>query len=533
MPNNSDEVPLTLLPYQQAWIADKSSVKVIEKSRRIGISWAEAADSALSAATASGINTWYCGYNQEMALEFINDCAFWTRAYHLAAGQMEEVVIKDEDRDILAYRIKFASGYRVTALSSRPSNLRGKQGRIVIDEAAFHEDLDELLKAAIALMMWGGQISVISTHNGVDNPFNQLVGDIRAGRKDYSLHRVTLVDALEQGLYKRICLKLGREWSEEAQTKWEAELMAHYGQDADEELLCIPAKGDRVYLPSTLVERCMSDESVVLRLSLPDSFPLQDEYTRRTQIKNWIEVHLNPYLEAIPAYSKVFYGMDFARSGDLSVVALLIEGQNLHRRCPFLIELRNTPFSEQQEILFALVNRLYRHNLFRGGAHDARGNGQMLAELARDRYGSTKIKLVMATDAWYLENFPKYKAALEDGTITLPKDSDVLDDHRAVRTENGVPKIPATARYRGSDGGYRHGDSAIALVLALYAANQSAPQMTIPSSFLYPEQAGPRTYAEEVELWRREPSLSELTASVLEGFGGGSGQSAANIFTDW
>ena len=32
-------VAAVLLPYQQAWAADKSQVKVVEKSRRIGLSW--------------------------------------------------------------------------------------------------------------------------------------------------------------------------------------------------------------------------------------------------------------------------------------------------------------------------------------------------------------------------------------------------------------------------------------------------------------------------------------------------------------
>ena len=33
----------------------------------------------------------------------------------------------DERSDILAYRIRFASGHKIVALSSRPSNLRGKE----------------------------------------------------------------------------------------------------------------------------------------------------------------------------------------------------------------------------------------------------------------------------------------------------------------------------------------------------------------------------------------------------------------------
>ncbi len=38
-----------LLPYQKRWIADESPLKIAEKSRRTGITWAEAADAALTA----------------------------------------------------------------------------------------------------------------------------------------------------------------------------------------------------------------------------------------------------------------------------------------------------------------------------------------------------------------------------------------------------------------------------------------------------------------------------------------------------
>ena len=41
---NPDEV---LLPYQRIWIADESPLKIAEKSRRTGITWAEAADAEL------------------------------------------------------------------------------------------------------------------------------------------------------------------------------------------------------------------------------------------------------------------------------------------------------------------------------------------------------------------------------------------------------------------------------------------------------------------------------------------------------
>jgi phage FluMu gp28-like protein len=199
----ADRAPTVLLPYQQRWCADTSPVKVMEKSRRIGLSWGEAADSALLSASQSGMDTWYIGYNKDMAQEFIRDCADWAKHYSLAAGEIEETeevfINGDDEKAILAFVIRFASGHRITALSSRPNNLRGKAGRVIIDEAAFHEQLGELLKAAMALLMWGGQVHVISTHDGVDNPFNELITDARSGKSPTACIALPLMMRLPKG----------------------------------------------------------------------------------------------------------------------------------------------------------------------------------------------------------------------------------------------------------------------------------------------------------------------------------------------
>ena len=155
------DAPPALLPYQQRWVADTSPLKVIEKSRRTGITWAEASDNVLTAASsapAGGMNVYYIAYNQDMTVEYIQACAMWARAFNYAASEIEEGFWEedDDDKHIRTYTIKFPdSGFRIVALSSRPSNLRGRQGIIVIDEAAFHEQLDELLKAALAMLIWG------------------------------------------------------------------------------------------------------------------------------------------------------------------------------------------------------------------------------------------------------------------------------------------------------------------------------------------------------------------------------------------
>ena len=116
-----------LLPYQRDWLTDRAPVKVYEKSRRIGITWTESADAALNAAKRDGMDWWYIGYNKDMALEFVEAAAGWARRFNHAVRAVEQIAVKDEDKDILAYRIRFASGHKIVALSSRPSNLRGKQ----------------------------------------------------------------------------------------------------------------------------------------------------------------------------------------------------------------------------------------------------------------------------------------------------------------------------------------------------------------------------------------------------------------------
>ena len=197
--------------YQIAWLADRSRVKVWEKSRRIAASRIEALYTVLEAAkrkSEGGQNTYYLSYNKDMTRQYIKDCAWWAKVLGVVCGDIEEI-IDDYDKNVTIFRIRFASGNEVEALPSEARSLRSKKGRVVIDEAAFVDDLAALLKAAMALLMWGGQVVILSTHNGDENAFNELLADIRGGKLPYSLHRTDLDAALAGGLYKAICRKLG------------------------------------------------------------------------------------------------------------------------------------------------------------------------------------------------------------------------------------------------------------------------------------------------------------------------------------
>lgn len=467
--------PMALLPYQQRWCADRAQVKVIEKSRRIGLSWGEAADTALLAASTSGMDAWYIGYTKDMAEEFIRDCADWARSYGLAAGEIEEgeevFIDGDEQKSILTFTIRFASGWRITALSSSPRNLRGKQGRVIIDEAAFHTALGELLKAALALLIWGGEVHVISTHDGAENPFNDLVQDIRAGKVPYSLHRVTFDDAVAEGLYERVCLRTGKTPTDEDKAAWVAGIRAQYRDNAGEELDCIPKNSGGAWLNRALIEARMIDAPVLRWKPPAEDFALWPELQRTAEMRDWLDRNLRHLLLALDPGLRSGFGMDFGRSGDLSVLGAFQIKQNLTRRFPFAIELANCPFDQQREVLFYVGDRL--PNLM-AGKLDARGNGQYLAEKAVQHWGPDLVEAVMLSQTWYRENTAPFKAAFEDGTIEVPRDADHLDDLRAFQVMKGIPMIP-DARTKGADGQQRHGDAGVMYLLAHAASRAEVP----------------------------------------------------------
>ena len=453
-----------LLPYQKAWITDESKVKVWEKSRRIGASYVEALASVLEAAKSKesgGQSSYYLSYSKEMTQQFARDCAFWAKHINAAAELFEEKALNDEDKDITVYRVKFASGYEIGCLPSVARSLRSKQGRVIIDEAAFVEDLGELLKAAMALLLWGGCVRILSTHNGDDNPFNELIKEIKDGKQDYSLHRTTFDEALSQGLYKRICLVQKKEWTPEVQEAWRKEIIESYGDGADEELFCVPVRAGTRYFPSVLLESVSDSDAKVLRKSCDDAFTFEQKEKRVKEFETWLKnevrdtlrIHKNP----------VYLGEDFARSGDLTCI-FLDELMPDGKLCTFLvIELRNVPFDQQWQTIRYLMNTLPR---FGGGAFDSRGNGQMIAEYAAQEWPGY-VHEVMITMKWYAENFPKLKERMEDAETTIPDDPFIREDFRVVGIKAGVPCVlerSGGARER------RHGDGAVAKLMAVYAA---------------------------------------------------------------
>jgi len=475
-----DGIDDVLLPYQQRVDAllETTSVLVVEKSRRIGLTWALAATCVLKAARQKkegGMDALYISYSQEMTREFVDACAMWAKAFALAAAEEEEFLFEDvhpdnpdDTRQIKAFRIQFASSFEIVALSSAPRSLRGKQGICVIDEAAFVDSLAELLKSALAFLMWGGQVVVVSTHNGATNPFNELVQDCLAGRKPYKHVHIDLDQALSDGLYHRICQVTGKPWSVEAEADWRAELIKSYGDGADEELFCVPREGDGVWLTSTLIEARMTEDAEVLRFELPENFLSLDPLHRRGLIES-CEARVDEALGGLDPTEVHGVGFDFARHVDLSIATVLGMTKTLCQRERLCVELRRWPYREQAALMIRIIRALAR---WQAALFDATGSGEAVAEDVARECGD-KVVLIKLSQEWYRTNMPMLRRAFEENEISLIRDREHREDLRIVKIVRGIPVIP-DIRASDGKGNKRHGDFAVSLALA-HAALRTDP----------------------------------------------------------
>nr|WP_244600188.1 hypothetical protein [Blastochloris tepida] len=497
-----------LMAHQAEWIADASDLKLGVKGRRTGITFAEALDHTLIAAakkSAGGQNCFYIGDTKDKGREFVGYVAHFAKVVAKELGAVEEFLFEDQREDgttslISAFRVRFASGCRVEALSSRPENIRGLQGTVCIDEAAFHKDVRAVLDSVNALLIWGGKIRVISTHNGVLNPFNDLVREARAKKTPFSVHDIPFSKAVENGLYRRVCLIRGKRWTREAEVAWEAKIRGAYGPRTAamrQELDAIPAEAEGAALTRVQIEACQQQGIPVVRWTCSDDLKNAPEETRKRTAQDFCEDRLKPILATLDRDRAHVFGEDFARSGDLTAVVPFEIGRDLVRRAKLVLELRNAPFDVQRMVLFYLVERLPRMS---GGMLDATGNGAYLAEAAAQKFGASIVEVKLSLE-WYRANMPAYIEAFSDRTVVLPADEDILRDHQGLQYVGGIIKVPDDHSTKGADGFNRHGDTAIAGALGYAASRANLPMYAYtPASDLdRPAGVAPPWQAREAE----------------------------------
>lgn len=427
--------PAKLLPYQQKWVEDKSRLKIAEKSRQIGWTWATAYGLVRRKSLKSArMDAWISSRDEIQARLFLEDCKGFAEILHIAAKDLGELVI-DEGKNS-AFVLSLANGLRLHSMSSNPDAQAGKRGDRVLDEFALHPDPRKLYAIAYPGITWGGNLEIFSTHRGSTNFFNALITEIRhkGNPKKFSLHRVTLEDALNQGFLHKLQGKLPPD--DERQDMDEAEYFAYIkaGAADDEtfaqEYMCEPQDDKTAFISYQLLDAC--------------------KYAAGYE---WQEIGSGP----------LYLGVDVGRTTDLTVFWLVEEvgGVFFTRR---VIELKNTPFSEQERYFYELMEL---PNLARA-CIDHTGIGRQFAERAQERFGY-RIEPVNFTPATKEALAYPLRAALEDRNLRIPDERKIFADFRGIRKMDTAAGNIRFVGERTKDG---HSDRFWAAALAIHAAKE-------------------------------------------------------------
>lgn len=401
-----------LLPYQGGAIrkAMATALLVIEKSRRIGLTWGIAFLAALTASSiksAGGMDVYYMGYNMEMAREFIDTVGMWARSIGCAITGSGEFALPDPDKPdkfIKAFRVTFASGFEVIALPSVARALRGMQGMFIADEAAFMTDLNEILKAAMAFLMWGGRVIVISTHNGVTNAFNILLDEIKAKKRGGDTMKITFDDALADGLYERIKLVVP---SSKPKAEWIEEIRGIYGDNASEELDCIPKAGGGSWLNAEDIAKCE---------------------------------HADAGKPELYQGGLCYIGRDVARRRDYAVIICFeMVGDVLWERERW--EKVGATFAEQDAVMDDMMKR---YRVVRVGI-DQTGMGEKVVEDAIDRHGK-RVEGVLLTGPNRISMATILRQLFEDGKIRIRRDPLMRTDLLGIKRASNDNKVLAEGK---------------------------------------------------------------------------------------
>jgi len=442
------------LPCQNRWIEDNSIFKLCEKSRRVGITYSTSYRCFQKCMRRGKTFTqWVSSRDMLTAQEFIRDyIARWCGAANiLAKGMYGEEAVAIGDSEIKAYVVEFPSGARIVSLASTPEAFAGKGGDVLLDEADLHKDSAKLLDMAMPCITWGGQLECVSAYavdGSPDTPFAKLVAKARHGGNPMhsSLHRITLDDAIAEGLVEKINEVSGQHQTREA---FRAALRARCRTEAawQSQYMCNPQDEGGALLAYNLIATCEADASALQT--------------------------------AVQFDGPTYLGVDIGRDHDLTVLWVLRKVGDVFYTAE-IVTLDKTPFRDQ---LLEITRVMKKWNV-RRACIDATGIGRMLAEEARRIHGH-KVEEVKFTAEVKEDLLLPLQRAFQDRAVRVPGTEEIREDlHkvRQVKTASGNIRLDADSDASG------HADRTIALALAHHAGITRRGPTFMPREFTPPPQ---------------------------------------------
>ncbi len=417
------------LQYQLDWLRDESPVKIWEKSRRIGATYAQSYEDTREAA--KGLwDVWFSSADESAAREYIAYCAMWAKLFDTAARYLGAVVL-DSDHNIKTFVNEFASGKKIHPLSSNPKAFRSKGGKVVLDEFAWHEDPEKMWAAARPCITWGFPLRILSTHNGKSCLYYKFIEGTKKKHLNWSLHTVDIFRAVSDGLVDKI---LKRTATVQEKDGW---LKEQHDNCVDEntwlqEYCCVAVDEAAAFLTYEMLHK-------IEREGL-----------------------LTP-LDRIAG--DLYVGMDVGRKKNLSVIWGNEKlGLALYTRIYIVLE--KMPFRKQKEVLWPILG----HRTMRRACIDETGLGMQMAEEARDAFGKFRVEPVTFTNAVKAEIATTLYTYVEDIRLYVPSDPAIREDLHSVKK---IVTAAGNIRFDAANTEDSHADRFWGCGLSVHAAHDA------------------------------------------------------------
>ena len=193
---------MIFLPYQRRFIEDPSQLKILEKSRRIGGSFAVSYSVFRKLLKLKNHDVTVVTRDQATGVEFVRDVHRFARAWNL---KNPSKAIPESCMNKTGFSVPHPQGEsRLLMVSSNPDAAAGRGGSLVLDEMALHRDPELLLTVAMPVITAGGDVTILSTHRSKSSAFNRLIEETKAGKLNFSLHKTTIYDAIDQGFVETV-----------------------------------------------------------------------------------------------------------------------------------------------------------------------------------------------------------------------------------------------------------------------------------------------------------------------------------------
>lgn len=438
-----------LLPYQRAWVDDRSRFKAGVWSRQTGKDFSSADEIVEDCLQTAKCPWLIAAPSERQSLETLNKVKEWTEAYHLAIADATETRESNHPQALLrSSEIIFENGSRVVAVPGKPDTVRGFSANVLLTEFAFFEQPALTWRAilpSITNPLRGGEkkVRLISTPAGKGDIFHKIVSENYRGpgaeittpldpnrRMKWSIHRITIWDAVKAGL------------------PVDPEQLREALDDPDgwkQEFECEFLDGSNVLLPYDVIAQAESAEA---------------------------QEFCDPAFWDVRSGNRVVLGIDFGRTNDPTVCYSLEQvGDVLWTREVLAERGMSTP--DQETMLTKRIARADRV------CFDYTGPGIGLGDYLVKQHGEWnpakhlfgKIELCTFTAGFKREIFPKLRRAFEAPVkLRVPVSIAVREDLHAMKqiVRNGEYSYAAPRTAEG------HSDRCTALALALRAAGSGA-----------------------------------------------------------